>query len=64
MQRECNCSTGVGNNDGASCESSNGFWCFDPGVLVDDDGQSYIYFGGGSVDDNTRVMKLGSDKKY
>ncbi|MDP4181264.1 MAG: carbohydrate-binding protein [Bacillota bacterium] len=39
----------------------SGFWCFDPGALVDDDGQAYIYFGGGSVDNNTRAFKLGSD---
>lgn len=42
-------------------------WLFDPAVLVDDDGQGYIYFGGGipegqHVMPNTaRVMKLGED---
>lgn len=42
-------------------------WLFDPAVLVDDDGQGYIYFGGGipegqHVMPNTaRVMKLGDD---
>ncbi len=43
-------------------------WLFDPAVLMDDDGESYIYFGGGvpSPDkaDNpgtARVAKLGRD---
>jgi len=42
-------------------------WLFDPGVFVDDDGQAYLFFGGGqnSVDpDNTknaRRVKLGAD---
>ena len=46
-------------------------WCFDPAVLVDDDGSAYIYFGGGipnnsSVGDaynphTARVAKLGDD---
>ena len=31
---------------------------FDPCVLIDDDGQAYIYFGGGSSGDNLRVAKL------
>lgn len=34
-----------------------GMWCFDPGVLIDDDGQAYLYFGGGGPD-NARVIKL------
>lgn len=42
-------------------------WCFDPAVLVDDDGSAYIYFGGGvpSGQQNNpktaRVAKLGDD---
>lgn len=48
-------------------------WCFDPAVLVDDDGSAYIYFGGGvpggkSPNDSqknnpktARVAKLGKD---
>lgn len=48
-------------------------WCFDPAVLVDDDGSAYIYFGGGvpggkspseSQKNNpktARVAKLGDD---
>lgn len=42
-------------------------WCFDPAVLVDDDGSAYIYFGGGVPDGKqnnpktARVAKLGDD---
>ncbi len=42
-------------------------WCFDPAVLVDDNGEAYIYFGGGvpaGQSDNpktARVAKLGAD---
>jgi len=43
-------------------------WLFDPGVLVDDDGQGYLFFGGGvrkdGPYDNTgqaRRVKLGAD---
>jgi arabinoxylan arabinofuranohydrolase len=47
-------------------------WLFDPGVFVDDDGQGYLYFGGGGNDGSnsaentnhpksTRVVKLGDD---
>lgn len=42
-------------------------WLFDPAVLVDDDGQGYIYFGGGvpegqfAMPNTARVMKLGED---
>lgn len=45
-------------------------WCFDPAVLVDDDGSAYLYFGGGlpsnKLEDalhprTARVIKLGSD---
>jgi hypothetical protein len=35
-------------------------WCFDPGVFIDDDGQAYLYFGGGGPG-NARVIKLNSD---
>lgn len=35
-------------------------WCFDPCVFIDDDGQAYIYFGGGGVG-NARVIKLNDD---
>lgn len=44
-------------------------WLFDPAVLVDDDGQAYLYFGGGvpttgggaNDPDTARVAKLGPD---
>ena len=46
------------NVHGALSGSENwGMWCFDPGVLVDDDGQAYMYFGGAHPD-NARVIKL------
>ncbi|HEX9059590.1 MAG TPA: glycoside hydrolase family 43 protein, partial [Clostridia bacterium] len=38
----------------------SGFWCFDPGAFVDDDGQAYLYWGGNGQG-NTRVIKLNSD---
>ncbi|MCW6003988.1 family 43 glycosylhydrolase [Micromonospora sp. CPCC 205371] len=53
--------------------ASNGRnWLFDPGVLIDNDGQSYLYFGGGGDDrsgsyentnhpKSTRVIRLGDD---
>lgn len=38
-------------------------WIFDPSVFVDDDGQAYLYFGGGPQDtgDNARVIRLNED---
>jgi arabinoxylan arabinofuranohydrolase len=38
-------------------------WIFDPACFVDDDGQAYLYFGGGMPDtgDNARVIRLGAD---
>ena len=42
-------------------------WLFDPAVIVDDDHQAYIYFGGGIPQgkaerpDTARVMRLGDD---
>ncbi|GGH52226.1 hypothetical protein GCM10008014_18740 [Paenibacillus silvae] len=42
-------------------------WLFDPAVLVDDDNQAYLYFGGGvpkgkpEKPDTARVMRLGAD---
>ena len=53
--------------------ASNGRnWLFDPAVFIDDDGQGYLYFGGGGDDrsgsyqntnhpKSTRVIKLGAD---
>lgn len=34
-----------------------GFWCFDPAVFVDDDGQAYMYFGGANPA-NSRIIRL------
>jgi arabinoxylan arabinofuranohydrolase len=38
-------------------------WIFDPMCFVDDDGEVYLYFGGGMPDtgDNARVIRLNSD---
>lgn len=38
-------------------------WLFDPACFVDEDGQGYLYFGGGpeNTGDNARVMRLGAD---
>jgi len=38
-------------------------WLFDPNVLIDDDGQAYLYFGGGmpGTGDNARVIRLNED---
>jgi arabinoxylan arabinofuranohydrolase len=39
-------------------------WLFDPTAFFDDDGQGYLYFGGGpeGTGDNARVIRLGSDR--
>lgn len=38
-------------------------WIFDPTCFIDDDGQAYLYFGGGMPDtgDNARVIRLNDD---
>lgn len=38
-------------------------WLFDPACFVDEDGQGYLYFGGGpeNTGDNARVIRLGAD---
>jgi len=36
-------------------------YLFDPGVMVDDDGQGYMFFGGGNSDGMARRVKLGAD---
>jgi arabinoxylan arabinofuranohydrolase len=33
--------------DTPNCSSAEVEWLFDPGVFVDDDGEAYLYFGGG-----------------
>lgn len=35
-------------------------WLFDPGALIDDDGQAYLSFGGNGVN-NGRIIKLGTN---
>lgn len=35
-------------------------WLFDPAVFIDDDGQAYLYFGGGGPD-SARVIRLNGD---
>jgi arabinoxylan arabinofuranohydrolase len=37
-------------------------WLFDPGVFIDDDGKSYVYFGGGGPG-NARVIEVSGDFK-
>ncbi len=50
-----------------SCPNMEGvWWLFDPAVLNDDDGKSYLYFGGGVQDDvvhprSARCVELGED---
>jgi arabinoxylan arabinofuranohydrolase len=43
-----------------STPGANVQWLFDPGVFLDDDGQAYLYFGGGGPG-NARVIRLNSD---
>lgn len=56
---------GVNNN--SNPEANNVVWLFDPAVLVDDDGEAYIYFGGGvpageaNHPNTARMAKLGDD---
>ena len=56
---------GVRNN--SNPEANDVVWLFDPAVLVDDDGQAYIYFGGGlpegeaNYPNTARMAKLGDD---
>lgn len=47
---------------------ANVTWLFDPAVLMDDDGNAYLYFGGGIPDEKSvakpqtaRVVRLGAD---
>lgn len=46
-----------GNTPGAAGANS---WLFDPGILIDDDGQAYLAFGGNG-ENNARMIELGSD---
>ena len=40
--------------------NANVDWVFDPGVFIDDNGQAYLYFGGGGPG-NARVIRLNND---
>ncbi|MET0792955.1 MAG: glycoside hydrolase family 43 protein [Polyangiaceae bacterium] len=40
--------------------SGTNSWLFDPGALIDEDGQAYLSFGGNG-ETNARIIKLGSD---
>ncbi len=45
-----------------SFPNANVPWLFDPACFVDDDGQGYLYFGGGDdAGQNARVIRLGDD---
>lgn len=51
-----------------TCSEAEVPWLFDPGVLLDDDGTGYLYFGGGNPATQTkanpksgRVVKLAAD---
>jgi arabinoxylan arabinofuranohydrolase len=46
-----------------SMPNCNVEWLFDPAAFVDDDGQAYLYFGGGGSTPgiNLRVIKLGDN---
>jgi arabinoxylan arabinofuranohydrolase len=46
-----------GSTPGASGTDS---WLFDPGALIDEDGQAYLSFGGNG-ENNARIIKLGAD---
>lgn len=56
--------------DTAELKDDPVFWCFDPGVCIDDDGVGWLAFGGGEpmhsgesglYTGNSRIVKLGSD---
>lgn len=47
----------TGSTPGAS---GSNIWLFDPGALIDDDGQAYLAFGGNG-ENNARIIKLGDD---
>lgn len=56
-----------GVNDNSDPQANDVVWLFDPAVLVDDDGEAYIYFGGGvptgeaNHPNTARMAKLGDD---
>lgn len=44
-----------------SFPNANVPWLFDPACFIDDDGQAYLYFGGGESGDNARAVRLNDD---
>lgn len=44
-----------------SFPNANVPWLFDPACFVDDDGQAYLYFGGGPSGMNARAVRLNDD---
>jgi arabinoxylan arabinofuranohydrolase len=44
-----------------SFPNANVAWLFDPACFIDDDGQAYLYFGGGPSGQNARVVRLTDD---
>lgn len=44
-----------------SFPNANVPWLFDPACFIDDDGQAYLYFGGGSSGMNARAVRLNDD---
>ncbi|WP_299058351.1 family 43 glycosylhydrolase [uncultured Nocardioides sp.] len=56
-----------GVRDNSDPEANDTVWLFDPAVLVDDDGEAYLYFGGGlpqgesNFPNTARMAKLGDD---
>lgn len=44
-----------------SFPNANVPWLFDPACFIDDDGQAYLYFGGGPSGQNARVVRLNDD---
>lgn len=45
---------------GAWCRNCNVPWLFDPAAFIDDDGQAYLYFGGGGPN-SLRVIRLNNN---
>jgi len=44
-----------------SFPNANVPWLFDPACFIDDDGQAYLYFGGGNSGANARAVRLNDD---
>ncbi|MDR0307588.1 MAG: family 43 glycosylhydrolase [Chitinispirillales bacterium] len=59
--------TSASGTTATTCTNCNVPWMFDPMTFVDDDGQGYLYYGGGGENDNPgagqnmRVLRLNDD---